>query len=88
MAHYRINDISDNAEFFITREKIRVSVDVSYERVFVEAEKANIIFAKIEAQNARQLQKRFKQDCFAELLYMPLIISPVTTIAFLFLGLF
>ena len=47
MAHYRINDISDNAEFFITREKIRVSVDVSYERVFVEAEKAIVVTGDI-----------------------------------------
>jgi hypothetical protein len=87
LARYTIKDISDDAEFFITREKIRVSVDVSYERVFVETKKASIVFEKIEAQNARQLQKRYKRNHFIELLYMPLIMSPMTTIAFLFLGL-
>ena len=87
IARYTFTDVGEETEFVITREKIRVSLDVSYERVFVETENATTSFEQIEELNAKQLQKRYKREHSAELLYMPLIISPMTTIAFLLLGL-
>ena len=80
LSQYTFKNVEDNANFIITREKIRVSLYISYERLFVEALKATKHVEKTVVKNAERIKKRYKKDRFVELLYGPLTHFPVLTI--------
>ena len=85
VSQYTFKNVEDNADFIITREKIRVSLYISYERLFVEALKATKHVEKTVVKDSEPIKKRYKRNRFIELLYGPLTHFPMLTII-LFIG--
>ena len=85
LSQFTFKNIEDNANFIITREKIRVSLYVTYERLFVEASKATKHMEKTVVKDEERIKKRYKRDRLVELLYGPLTHFPMLTII-LFVG--
>lgn len=62
----------ENIEFSITREKIRVSLNVSYERVFIDSVQTHLVSETTKVKNETDIKRRYNRDQFRKLLYGPL----------------
>ena len=71
-SQYSFGTIDSDVKFSVTHEKIRVALDVSYERLFVEAAGAMKTAEKTIVKDADRIIKRYKRNCLLELLYGPL----------------
>jgi len=71
ITHYTFENVKNDAEFIITREKIRVALYVSYERLFVNTADATKISEKALVNEPDQNDKRYKRSRIKDTLLGP-----------------
>lgn len=69
---YVFCNTSENIELFIAREKIRVSLNVSYERMFLSSPKSDPVSEVTRVTDEDRMKKRFSRSRIAELMWGPL----------------
>ena len=85
---YVFCNVSDDIDLSITREKIRVSLNVSYERVFVNTSRGCIASETTSVKDENNIKKRYERDRFCELLYGPLEHFPGLSLVMFIVGIF
>ena len=72
ITYYTFKNVENNAEFIITREKIRVALYVSYERLFINSTKAIKASEESFVKDSKRNDTNFKRNRIKELLIGPL----------------
>lgn len=85
-SNYIFQNVTRDIEFFITREKIRVSLNVSYERLFLNSPNVNFVIEETCVTDEKRIKKKYANSKIIELVYGPLEYYPSLSILFLIAG--
>lgn len=86
---YRFADIQDQTVFRITREKIRVNLNVYFDRLFLVSDTATGVAQSYDVLGAEKIKKRFNwSQLFRFLIFGPLDETPGLLFVMLILGVF
>lgn len=83
---YIFNNISNFQEFSITHEKIRFSIETSYERLFITSENVSCSLETSSVYDEEYIKKRFDKNQKLRFLIQPFECNPTFIILLLFIG--